>query len=113
MAEINAEWEVTPQRVREMVDRGERFAFIDCRTPEEHATARVDAAALVPMQDVPNRLFELEEYLDEPVVVMCHHGQRSLQVAAFLKEQGFADVKSMAGGIDRWSLEVDPGVPRY
>lgn len=113
MPEINPDWEVTPQDVKARFDAGEDLALIDCRTPEEHATARVDAARLVPMQDVPARLSELEEHLDEPVVVMCHHGQRSLQVAAFLKEQGFTDVKSLAGGIDRWAREIDPAVPRY
>lgn len=96
-----------------MLDRGEHFAFLDCRTPEEHSIACVDAARLVPMQEVPQRVNELEEHLDQPVVVMCHHGQRSLQVTAFLKQQGFTDVRSLAGGIDRWSRDIDPAVPRY
>lgn len=112
MADVS-EWEITPGEVKAKLDAGEAVFVLDCRQPEEHATASVDAAELIPMGDVPNRLYELEEHLDGPVVVMCHHGQRSLQVAAFLKQQGFTDVKSMAGGIDRWSREVDPTVPLY
>jgi adenylyltransferase/sulfurtransferase len=113
MNQAQDNWEISPQEVRDMLESGEDFAFLDCRTPEEHAIASVAAARLVPMQDVPQRVNELEEHLDEPVVVMCHHGQRSLQVTAFLKEQGFTDVKSLAGGIDRWAREIDPKVPRY
>ena len=56
---------------------------------------------------------ELEEHLEDPIVVMCHHGVRSLQVVAFLREAGFLDARSLAGGIDRWSLEIDGTVPRY
>mgnify|MGYP006427452525 CR=1 FL=1 len=113
MNQARDNWEISPAAVRDMLVHDEPFAFLDCRTPEEHAIARVDSARLLPMQDVPERINELEAHLDEPVIVMCHHGQRSLQVAAFLKQQGFTDVKSLAGGIDRWSREIDPTVPRY
>lgn len=106
-------WEVTPRDTKTRLDAGEAFFFLDVRTPEEHAAARVDEATLVPMGEVPARLQELEEHADQPIVVMCHHGKRSLQVTAFLRQQGFEHVMSMAGGIDAWSLGVDPAVPRY
>ncbi len=107
------QWEVTPREVRRLLDHDRDVFFLDVRTSEEHAIAHVDAATLVPMGDIPGRLQELGEHTERPVVVMCHHGQRSLQVTAFLRQEGFEDVRSMAGGIDAWSLGVDPSVPRY
>lgn len=107
------DWEVTPRQVREMRRRGERMLLLDCRTPAEAQTAELGADVLVPMQELAQRLDELLPHREEKVVVHCHHGGRSLQVAAMLRQQGFSDVTSMAGGIDLWSRDVDPDVPRY
>lgn len=87
--------------------------LLDCRTPEEHATARIAGAILVPMQELPERLAELEAFRQATVVVHCHHGMRSLRVARWLRDQGFSRAVSMRGGIEAWSLEIDPAVPRY
>lgn len=87
--------------------------LLDCRTPEEHAIARIEGAVLIPMQQIPERLGEIESWRDKPIVVYCHHGVRSLRVVRFLRDQGFSQAQSMQGGIDAWSLEVDPSVPRY
>ena len=87
--------------------------LIDCRTPEEHAICRIEAARLIPMQDLPERLPEIEAWRDKPIIVHCHHGVRSLRVAHWLREKGFLLAQSMQGGIDAWSAEVDPSVPRY
>jgi len=106
-------WEVTPRQVQAWRASGQPMVLLDVRTPEEVAAASVEGAKVVPMGEVPARLPELEEHAEDRVVVMCHHGQRSMQVAAFLRQQGFEDVRSMAGGIDAWSLGVDPSVPRY
>ena len=122
-------WEVTPRQVRAklaalntpdgMSDGGSDdgpeppFVLLDCRTPAEVATVAIAGALVVAMQDIPSRLPELEEHADSEVVVFCHHGGRSMQVTAFLREQGFADVKSMAGGIDVWARDVDPSLMRY
>ena len=72
-----------------------------------------DGAELVqmPMHSIPPRLHELDR--DRPVALLCHHGGRSMQVAMFLKQHGFARVANIAGGIDAWSVQVDPTVPRY
>ena len=110
---FRAEWEVTPRQVQAMSERGEDFVLLDCRTPGEAQTASLGADKLVPLQEASQRLNELTPHRDQPVVVHCHHGGRSLQMAALLRQQGFADVKSMAGGIDLWSRDVDPNVPRY
>jgi rhodanese-related sulfurtransferase len=87
--------------------------LLDCRTPEEHATARIAGAMLVPMQELPERLAELEAFRPATVVVHCHHGMRSLKVARWLRDRGFSRAVSMRGGIEAWSLEIDPAVPRY
>lgn len=109
-----SEWERSPAAVKAMLDDGRSMLLLDCRTPNEWAMAHVEGATLIPMQDIPARVVELEELAeDREVVVMCHHGQRSLQVTAWLRQQGFEEAMSMAGGIDRWSLEIDPSVPRY
>jgi adenylyltransferase/sulfurtransferase len=87
--------------------------LLDCRTPDEHATARIAAAVLIPMQDLPDRIGELAGREAEPIIVHCHHGMRSLRVAKWLRDRGFARAQSMAGGIDAWTTQVDPSVPRY
>ncbi len=95
--------------------RSDAALLLDVRTPAEVATACIESALLIPMQEIAQRVSELEPYRDDarPIVVFCHHGMRSLRVTAFLREQGFAQAVSMAGGIDAWSLAVDPAVARY
>jgi rhodanese-related sulfurtransferase len=93
----------------------EGFVLLDVREPWEVQTARIEvpgASALhIPMHLIPMRLAELPR--TQPVACICHHGARSAQVVAFLLRQGFDDVYNLAGGIDAWSTQVDPGVPRY
>lgn len=88
--------------------------ILDVREPEEWQTASVRAEVPVlqmSMGSVPARLSELER--SRPVACLCHHGGRSQRVASFLAGQGFDAVINIAGGIDAWSLEVDPAIPRY
>jgi rhodanese-related sulfurtransferase len=87
--------------------------LLDCRTPEEHATARIAGAVLVPMQELAGRVGELDAWKDRRILVHCHHGVRSLRVTHWLRERGFAATSSIRGGIDAWSTDVDPTVPRY
>ena len=87
--------------------------LLDCREPDEHALARIEGAMLIPMKEIPERLAELEPWRDGSIIVHCHHGMRSLRVVGFLRERGFPRARSMRGGIDAWSVEVDPTVPRY
>ncbi len=106
--------ETTVKDVKRRMDAGENLLLIDVREPHEYAIAKIPGSELVPMRRVPAELQSLEARADEAVlVVYCHHGVRSLQVANWLREQGVADCQSMAGGIEAWSLEVDPSVPRY
>ena len=87
--------------------------LLDCREPDEHSTANIIQARLIPMGTIPSRLQELEPWRDKRIVVHCHHGMRSLRVAQWLREQGFSQTQSMQGGIDAWSTSIDPTVPRY
>ena len=104
--------EIAPGEVRRQIDSGETLRLIDVREPFEFEQARIDGAELIPMRSVPQALSRFEEE-ENPIVVFCHHGMRSLQVVAWLREQGVENCTSMAGGIDRWSVEIDPKVPRY
>lgn len=94
-------------------DAARRPLILDCRTADEHAIAKIEGSVLIPMQEIVERLAELEPWRDKPIVVHCHHGVRSLRVTHFLREKGFTQTQSMKGGIDAWSVEVDPSVPRY
>jgi rhodanese-related sulfurtransferase len=106
--------EITPAEVKRRIDAGERLFLVDVREPYEHQQSNIAAARLIPMRTVPGNLQDIEGMSDEgAVVVFCHHGMRSMQVVNWLREQGVQNCTSMAGGIDRWSSEVDPSVPRY
>jgi rhodanese-related sulfurtransferase len=101
---------IEPREVHDMMEKGMKFLLLDCREPWEHQTARIEGATLVPMRQIPQKLDDIPK--DQPVVVYCHAGVRSFDAAAWLKQQGVNAV-SMSGGIDRWSMEIDPKVPRY
>ena len=85
--------------------------LLDVREPWEFDKARIEGAQLVPMGEVPARLDELNPA--QPLVAICHHGGRSMQVALFLEKNGFAQVHNLSGGVDAWSRTVDPAVPLY
>jgi len=89
------------------------WLLLDCRTPEEHTTSRIAGAVLIPMQELATRVDEIAAWRDKPNIVHCHHGVRSLRVAHWLRERGFSGARSMRGGIEAWSAEIDPSVPRY
>lgn len=103
--------EILPRDVKQMLDRGEKLLLVDVREPYEHALCQIEGAALIPMGTIPANLQKLDT--DEDVICFCHHGMRSMDVANWLRAQGVKSAKSMAGGIDRWSIEIDPKVPRY
>jgi rhodanese-related sulfurtransferase len=108
--------EVTPPAAAKHLgntDASSRPLLLDCRTAEEQAIARIEGSVLIPMQELAERLSELEPWRDKPIIVHCHHGVRSLRVTHFLRDKGFSQAQSMKGGIDAWSVEVDPSVPRY
>ena len=108
------DFEIAPAEVKRRLDAGEKFHLIDVREPNEFALARIEGSELIPMRQVPGELQRLEARADEaPLIVFCHHGVRSLNVVNWLRNQGLEACQSMAGGIDAWSLSIDPSVPRY
>jgi rhodanese-related sulfurtransferase len=106
------DYEITPEEVKSKIDADERFTLLDVREPWEFETARIAGAKLMPMGDVPSRANQ-ELDPEEPVIVICHHGVRSMNVTAWLRQQGFEKAQSMRGGIDAWSRRIDTNVPVY
>jgi adenylyltransferase/sulfurtransferase len=111
--QFKPDWEVTPREVKSMLDKGEKFLFIDCRLPNEHQITHIEGAQLIPLQQVAARFSELKPHANEKVIVHCKSGGRSMQFTQFLRQQGFKDVKSMAGGILLWNKDINPGGPQY
>ena len=108
------DFEISPAEVKRRLDAGEKLYLIDVREPDEFAMARIEGSDLIPMRQVPAELQTLEGRSDEaPLIVFCHHGVRSLNVVNWLRQQGLEACHSMAGGIDAWSMAIDPSVPRY
>ncbi len=106
------DYEITPEEVKAKLDRQESFTLLDVREPWEIETARIQGAKLIPMGDIPSRAHQELDPEDE-IVVLCHHGVRSMNVTVWLRQQGFEKVQSMRGGIDAWSRRVDPNMPLY
>ena len=109
---LGNQFEVTPQDVKRRIDSREKLRLIDVREPFEVQHASIAGAEVIPMRTIPKALAGLADE-ENPIIVFCHHGMRSLQVVGWLREQGVEHCLSMAGGIDRWSLEIDATVPRY
>lgn len=103
--------EIEPSELKARRERGESPRVLDVREPEEIAIAPFPGAIHIPMGDIPARIAELDP--EAEWIVVCHHGVRSAQVAAYLVHAGFERVANLSGGIDAWSEEIDPAVPRY
>ena len=88
-----------------------RPVLLDVREGWEVQTCAMPSITHIPMRDIPARAAELDE--DADIVCICHHGMRSMQVAAFLERQGYARVYNLTGGVDAWASEVDPAMPKY
>jgi rhodanese-related sulfurtransferase len=104
--------EITAEAFAKQRQQSNAPLLLDVREPWEFQTASIPDSLLMPMGEVASRAHtELDP--DAPVVVMCHHGARSLNVALWLRDQGFTHAQSLAGGIDAWSRSIDPDIPRY
>ncbi|MCC6235521.1 MAG: hypothetical protein IT580_22995 [Verrucomicrobiales bacterium] len=104
---------IEPKALAPLLGQPAAPCLLDVREPEEHAFAALPESRLIPLGELPARLEELEDWRDREIVVYCHHGVRSLHAIEELRLAGFARLQNLRGGIDRWSLEVDPSVPRY
>lgn len=103
--------EITVKEVNERLARGEKLFLLDVRDPWEYDLCKIPGAKSIPLGSLPASLNALPD--GEEVICYCHHGMRSLNAAAWLRQQGVENAKSMAGGIDRWAVEIDQKVPRY
>ena len=103
--------QITPSDVKSLLNRNENLLLVDVREPWETQLCSLPGAQLIPMGAIPANLQKLD--VEGDVICYCHHGVRSLDVAVWLRSQGVTGAKSMTGGIERWSAEIDPTVPRY
>ncbi|MBC6613084.1 rhodanese [Hymenobacter sp. BT507] len=104
--------DLTPRDLHARQQRGENLQLIDVREQMEYDYCRIEGSHLIPLGELPRRTAEIAT--DRPVVLICHHGVRSMQALAFLQHRhGLSNLLNLKGGIDAWSREVDPGVPMY
>ena len=106
-------FEIEAEAVRDRLVAGDDLLLLDCREPDEFEIVRLEGATLLPMSELAARAAELDAHRDRELVVLCHHGGRSLRVVHWLRGRGFARVRSLAGGIDGWAARIDPSLPRY
>jgi rhodanese-related sulfurtransferase len=106
-------YEIEPAEAQKQLSSNQA-TLLDVREPEEFALSHLENSVLVPMGSIPPQLQRLEQMADQnTLLVLCHHGVRSLQVVAWLRAQGIDNCYSINGGIDRWSRELDGQIPRY
>jgi rhodanese-related sulfurtransferase len=102
---------ITVKELKDRLDKGDKVFLLDVREPYEYSLAKIEGSVLVPLGTLPESLNQLDRNAD--IVAYCHHGMRSADAVGFLLQQGFSKVKNLVGGIDAWSIQVDPSVPRY
>jgi rhodanese-related sulfurtransferase len=105
--------EITPRELARHLENGHAVRMIDVRQPWENEVAHLPGSVLIPLGELPQRLHDVPTEAAMIVVLYCHHGVRSLSAVNYLQRLGYYHVRSLAGGIDAWSCEVDPSVPRY
>lgn len=102
---------MSAQELKHKMDAREPFELIDVRETFEHEIARIDGAKLIPLGEIAQRADELQG--DRPIVVHCHSGRRSAEAVRLLQQRGFGNIYNLQGGIDAWSDQIDPSVPKY
>ena len=102
--------EITVVELKKMFDENENFVLLDVRENEEIAIAKIQSSTHIPMGQIVDRIDEIDK--NKPVIVMCHSGGRSARVCVYLAENGY-DATNLAGGINSWSINIDPSVPQY
>ncbi len=105
---------ITPEQLQTLLSQTpveQHPLLLDVREPFEHEICHINNSTLIPMGEIQQRLQELDE--EQAIVVICHHGMRSMQVALFLENNGFSDITNLTGGIDAWATQVEPAMPRY
>jgi rhodanese-related sulfurtransferase len=103
--------QLTPTELQNKIQGEEPIFLLDVREPFEFAYAHIADSKLIPLNQIPERLRELD--MNQEIVLICHHGIRSMHAANFLSQVGFVQVSNLVGGIDGWSIECDSSMPRY
>ena len=105
--------EISARDLAKLIENGQSIRLIDVRQVWENQLAKLPDSLLIPLNDLPMRAGEIPLETSTVVVVFCHHGVRSKSAAEYLRRLGHGNVCALRGGIDAWSCEVDPAVPRY
>jgi adenylyltransferase/sulfurtransferase len=113
LAGMNSELEISARETKRQLDSENPPRLIDVRGPDEFAHCRIDGAELIPLNLLAEKFNAAFPDPGQPVILYCHHGMRSMRAAQFLASKGCINARSMAGGIEAWSVEIDPSVPRY
>jgi rhodanese-related sulfurtransferase len=109
---VGIDYEIAPEDLNSLLESESDIVVLDVREPWEFETAKIAGSKHIPMGDIPAR-FNQELDPEKHIVVVCHHGVRSMNVTAWLRQQGFEKVQSLRGGIDRWARQIDSKVPIY
>lgn len=102
---------ISVKDLKDRLDKGDKIFLLDVRESHEYSMAKIEGSVLIPLGTLPTALDQLNT--DDEIVALCHRGMRSADAVGFLLQQGFSNVKNLVGGIDAWSIEIDPEVPRY
>lgn len=103
--------EISVDELKQKRDRNEPIVLLDVREPDEYEIVHFEDALLIPVNELPQQVHRLDR--DSEIVIHCHKGMRSMYAAAYLYQLGFRNVKSLAGGIDQWAIEIDSTLNRY
>ncbi|NKB81948.1 MAG: rhodanese [Nitrospirales bacterium] len=102
---------ISVKELKDRLDKGDTIFLLDVREPHEYSLAKIEGSVLIPLGTLPQSMEQLDP--NDEIVAYCHRGMRSADAVGFLLQQGFSNVKNLVGGIEAWSLEIDPSVPRY
>ncbi len=102
---------ITVRELKDRMDKGDSVFLLDVREPHEYSMCKIEGSVLIPLGTIPQSLDKLDPQTE--IVAYCHKGMRSADAVGFLVQQGFPNVKNLIGGIEAWSIEIDPSVPRY
>jgi adenylyltransferase/sulfurtransferase len=105
--------QISPRELAEKLRSPKPPRLLDVRDPDEHELVALPDSTLIPLGELPQRVDEIDSWKEDEIVVYCHHGIRSLHAIAQLRKFGFSNLHNLAGGIDRWAMDVNPALPRY
>ena len=103
--------DITPQELKDLLEKDLPPKVIDVRQDWEYEKCHIEGSILIPMDEIEDHIDQFDP--DEGIVLVCHHGMRSAQVAQYLVQTGFTNIINLAGGLDAWAREIDPAMEQY